>query len=385
MHDPISAYQAALDTVQPERACMVISDLCGSTSIAFANVHVGSALQAAHEALCAEVSGLSIDAPAFKAMGDGVMIEVPDPVQASQVALAIADRAGQLRKKAEARSVDPAFQQFVVKLVVAAGEFRRAPGSQRWLGMLPTKASRIAAFARDGEVWVDNEVALAIRPYLSSDLAAECDPDPGNGAAFYVPLKGLDNARISVHLLRRKGQDVALETDELKKAWKIPWSYVMTELKRVSGKIAESGFNPDQVVGIGRSGAILGGIVAGNLGHLPIETVERRHDDPRRILSTLTEPDEIYNGDVRDPGALDPRPAWKARRVLLVMGEAKSAQSFFAAREWLRVRGVDDVRTLAFLKTPIAPADWWCLEAPNAWMPWQFKAGYDAGWPTYAS
>jgi hypoxanthine phosphoribosyltransferase len=49
-------------------------------------------------------------------------------------------------------------------------------------------------------------------------------------------------------------------------------------------KISTSGFRPDFVLGLGRSGAFLGGWIAGNLGSIPIEVIDRIHkndvDDP---------------------------------------------------------------------------------------------------------
>lgn len=51
-------------------------------------------------------------------------------------------------------------------------------------------------------------------------------------------------------------------------------------------EIVEAGFNPDLVVGIGRSGAFLGGWLAGNLGSLPIQVLDRTFGDTeeRNIL-----------------------------------------------------------------------------------------------------
>ncbi len=50
---------------------------------------------------------------------------------------------------------------------------------------------------------------------------------------------------------------------------------------RLIEQIRRVGFQPDVVIGIGRSGAFLGGWIAGNLGSLPIDIVDRHHtDDP---------------------------------------------------------------------------------------------------------
>ena len=78
MSDMVTAYRDALNQIKAEQACMLISDLCGSTNVAFNDAHVGAALQAAHEAGCAELAGMKVDSPTFKAMGDGIMMEIQD-------------------------------------------------------------------------------------------------------------------------------------------------------------------------------------------------------------------------------------------------------------------------------------------------------------------
>lgn len=102
-------------------------------------------------------------------------------------------------------------------------------------------------------------------------------------------------------------------------------------------------------------------------------------------MSTLTEPEEIYIGDeLKQPDA-GFRPIWKgAERLLVVIGEAKTELSFHSAKAWLNRRGAGEVRTAALVKSKGAFADYWWVEAENAWLPWQFKPGYDLNWPTYS-
>lgn len=51
------------------------------------------------------------------------------------------------------------------------------------------------------------------------------------------------------------------------------------DLIRVLKYIDESDFRPELVLGLGRSGAFVGGWLAGNLGSLPIEVIDRMHED----------------------------------------------------------------------------------------------------------
>jgi class 3 adenylate cyclase/hypoxanthine phosphoribosyltransferase len=375
-----------------ERACMLISDLCDSTILMWNDLRLGVGLQAAHEALCSHVSITRVDSPQFKSLGDGVMLEILDPVVACRTALELLDQAATHRELAKAGKAKKAFENLHLKITVSAGDFRRARGTQKWLGLLPTKASRIANYARKDEIWIDNEVAASIHPSLG-ELNAEFDQDPGKGAAFYVPLKGLAGQRVSIHQLRKAGTKPALAKDELEKTWLIPWSDAMVGLKCIVESVEKSRFGPRRVVGIGRSGAILGGIIAGNLndprgqGHLPVDVCERRHlgdkGNPRRAISTLTEPEEVFTGDHCVTPQVSPTQAWDAGPVLLVIGEAKTQLSFESVKAWLARRGITEVQTAALLKSKAAHADHYWLEAENAWLPWQFKPGYDLKWPTY--
>lgn len=55
----------------------------------------------------------------------------------------------------------------------------------------------------------------------------------------------------------------------------VSWEDVTEMTLRIVDQIATDGFNPDIVIGIGRGGAILGGLLAGNLGNVPLRTVDR--------------------------------------------------------------------------------------------------------------
>ncbi len=53
-------------------------------------------------------------------------------------------------------------------------------------------------------------------------------------------------------------------------------------------QIKESDFKPDFVLGLGRSGALMGGWLAGNLGSVAIEVIDRVHQD--QLSKTMTFP-----------------------------------------------------------------------------------------------
>ena len=389
--NPEQAYQQASSAARRnEVACMVISDLCGSTSLMWKQWGVGVGLQAAHEALCAQVSRENLDSPRFKSLGDGVMIELDDPIRACRIALELIHQSKEYRELAEQDRAIPAFKHLRLKVIVTCGEYQQAPESQKWLGLLPTKATRVASYARPDQIWIDDRIAEAIRPRLN-EISAQYDSNPSVGAAFYVPLKGLDDRKFAIYELRPQGVPSLLTQVEQKKEYLITWPDAMMGLERIVDDIEKSGFVPRRVVGIGRSGAILGGIIAGNLaesngyGHIPVDVCERYHTEPsgaKRVISTITEPEEVYIDNLLISSKRKPTKAWKIEPVLLVIGEAKTEASLRSVKTWLAIRGISEVKTVALVKSKSAKADFYWLLAENAWLPWQFKPGYDQDWPT---
>ena len=56
------------------------------------------------------------------------------------------------------------------------------------------------------------------------------------------------------------------------------WLGIQLRSKKLIRKIRNSGFIPDVIVGLGRSGAVLGGILAGNMGVIPITVIDRTYE-----------------------------------------------------------------------------------------------------------
>lgn len=75
------------------------------------------------------------------------------------------------------------------------------------------------------------------------------------------------------------------------KKWLNERPYGFGSVRRVTlgllDRIDKSGFKPDMVLGIGRSGAFVGGLIAGGLGSLPIEVIERFHTDGQGSFVTF--------------------------------------------------------------------------------------------------
>jgi hypothetical protein len=225
--DPVEAFRKVSDAANVEqRSFMVESDLCGSTAITWSIWRTGLGLQAAHEALCLTVSGLAPESQSFKALGDGIMMEFDDPVKACRVALDLIEESKKLRVQADQGRCPGAFKEFFLKVVVVGGAYNPADNTQRWLGLLPTKSARCSAHAQPDQIWIDNSVREAIRPYLG-DLSCECGDQPENGDAFRIFPKGLGDGGFIIHNLRRKGTLSPLTDDERTKPGKVTWDNIM--------------------------------------------------------------------------------------------------------------------------------------------------------------
>ena len=160
------------------------------------------------------------------------------------------------------------------------------------------------------------------------------------------------------------------------------WDDALRVAENVLESIQESGFNPHLVVGLGRSGGIWGGWLAGNLGTLPFALidVEKEDEDPARRI-------RIWHGEEvlsYIPGYIQERSENKTGkpRVLVVEGAATAGTTFreFLAKfksqlsEWdvktavLYKRGPVDVRIDFFGKDDLYP---W----PKRF-PWHKRAAY---------
>jgi hypoxanthine phosphoribosyltransferase len=84
-------------------------------------------------------------------------------------------------------------------------------------------------------------------------------------------------------------------------------------------KIQADGFNPQLVLGIGRSGALLGGWIAGNLGSIPIQVIDRAFKEEEGTTVEYPYATEIF--------AMLRRKYGEGTRVLVVEGASTTGSS----------------------------------------------------------
>lgn len=104
---------------------------------------------------------------------------------------------------------------------------------------------------------------------------------------------------------------------------KIGWGRIEEGARKTIKRLRSDNWVPDLVLAIGRSGAIYGGLIAGNMGNLPMAILDRHlvWDNTKREFvadhhSMLQLPEDY-------------------RRILVVVGEVYSGQSLTASMEQL--------------------------------------------------
>ncbi|MFC0530974.1 phosphoribosyltransferase [Phytohabitans kaempferiae] len=120
----------------------------------------------------------------------------------------------------------------------------------------------------------------------------------------------------------------------------ISWKTVDTCTKQTITAIQQSGFHPELVVGVGRGGAILAGMLAGNLGHVPLFVVD----------TVLDRSDGMSTVHVRFPNLL---PDLDGKRVLLAVGELYSGEDLRAVLQTIKATSpTAQIKTVSLFTHP---------------------------------
>jgi hypothetical protein len=145
------------------------------------------------------------------------------------------------------------------------------------------------------------------------------------------------------------------------------WFSIVLRSKKLITQIKRSGYSPDLVVGLGRSGSVLGGIIAGNLGVLPITIVDRTYewiDEKTRVVKPITFVGERI---------------FKGRKILLVDAAPHTGETCRAIKGELLKAAPIDVRVASLFKCTytVQIPDYYVDEVKKVRkMPWRFSEEY---------
>jgi len=154
--------------------------------------------------------------------------------------------------------------------------------------------------------------------------------------------------------------------DYLKKNKKLTWKDVEKASEKIFNEMAMEGFKPTLIIGIGRGGAIMGSLISGFFGHIPLVVIDRKYTwiDGRRfddLLLKIEFPEELLEN------------------VLLVSGETHTGNTMRTYYTYFKNLGVKNLKKATFFysKSSIEKIDYIGIEGfKNLRMPWMLSKNY---------
>jgi uncharacterized protein len=134
---------------------------------------------------------------------------------------------------------------------------------------------------------------------------------------------------------------VYLFAEEMRSRRRFGWKQVTKLVRDMLTDMRTSGYTPDLVLGVGRGGSILAGMLAGNMGHLPLAVLD----------TVLEHPHGVSHVKFRFP---DCCPALRDKNVLIVVGELYSGEDLRHAIEFVQRRHPREIKTASLLTHPAA-------------------------------
>lgn len=156
---------------------------------------------------------------------------------------------------------------------------------------------------------------------------------------------------------------------------RVTWDDALRVAERLLVEIEGNDWKPDIVVGLGRSGGIWGGWLAGNLGTLPFGVVDLKyHDGPTTRTVSFPAGDAVLAALIANGNS--------AQQVLVVEGAASKGQTFDEFRSVFGERFDQSRMKFAVLyqsSTSSAYIDFVGERGLEPWpkvFPWHLRAGY---------
>ena len=144
------------------------------------------------------------------------------------------------------------------------------------------------------------------------------------------------------------------------------WYGVTKRCKKLVNMMHQSNYSPDVIIGLGRSGAVIGGILAGNMGVIPITCMDRRYEwvNKRRIVHPM---------HYLDPQKLS------GKKILLVDAAPHTGETCKVVIEELQKMNPAEIRVAALFRTPyqVIVPDYYASTVKQVYkLPWRFSTAY---------
>ena len=124
----------------------------------------------------------------------------------------------------------------------------------------------------------------------------------------------------------------------LKPINKVSWKKVEKGVIHLKEKLINSNYTPTLIVGIGRGGSIIGALLSGTLGIVPILVIDRVYEWKDK------ERKESFCEEIRISKNIE--------KVLLVAGEVHSGNTAKKYFKYFKEMGAKEVRMLTFMQEP---------------------------------
>jgi hypoxanthine phosphoribosyltransferase len=134
---------------------------------------------------------------------------------------------------------------------------------------------------------------------------------------------------------------IYLFAEELQNRRRFGWKHVEKLVEGLLDDMRTRDYSPDLVLGVGRGGAILAGMLAGNLGHLPLAVVD----------TILDRSAGISRATIRFPECC---PDLRDKDVLIVVGELYSGEDLRRGIEFAERQNPRAIKTATLLTHPAA-------------------------------
>lgn len=152
----------------------------------------------------------------------------------------------------------------------------------------------------------------------------------------------------------------------LKPLRKISWRKVEKGIKQLKEDLIKSNYYPSLIVGIGRGGSIIGALLSGTLGNVPIIVIDRVYDWSSK------ERKEGFCENIKISKNID--------KVLLVAGELHSGNTAKKYTEYFKEMGAKEIKMVAYMKEPFPTfkPDFYSIETEksNIRFPWMITKDY---------
>lgn len=147
---------------------------------------------------------------------------------------------------------------------------------------------------------------------------------------------------------------------------RISWKQIEKGIVQLKENLIKEKYYPTLIVGIGRGGSIIGALLSGTLGNIPIVVIDRVYE---------------WNDKERKDGFCENIKISKnIDKVLLVAGELHSGNTAKKYTEYFNNMGAKEIRMLSFMKEPYPTykPDFFYLETDksNIRFPWMLSKDY---------